>query len=124
MQDWSNYVQKQAGELGVAVVTLEDARRIVETQSHIILDARSPADYMAGRLPGAFSLPHAQMSTYLPPIQSLLSPSQPIMAYCSGKECDESLLLVKDLIQMGFTNTSLFAGGMIEWTAAGLAVEK
>lgn len=123
-QDWSRYVQQQAGQLGVPVVTLEEARRIVETQSHILLDARSPADYSAGHLPGAFSLPQAQLESYLPPLQPLFSAGQPLLAYCAGLECDESLLLTKELIKLGFTNTVLFAGGMTEWKAAGLQVQR
>jgi rhodanese-related sulfurtransferase len=123
-QDWSNYVQQKASELGVPVVSLDEARLIVDRQSHIILDARPAADYAAGHLPGAFALPHAALETYLPPLQPLLSPSQPMMTYCSGLECDESLLLTRELHAMGFTNAVLFAGGMTAWRAAGLKVER
>ena len=53
----------------------------------------------------------------------MLTPEQPILVYCSGQACDESLLVSSNLLEQGFTNVSLFAGGMEEWLAAGHDLE-
>jgi rhodanese-related sulfurtransferase len=88
------------------------------------MDARPPADFAAGHLAGAFSVPSEQIEKYLPAVMPLLTREQPIMTYCSGHECDESLKLSKHLLQNGFTNVVLFVGGFSDWTEAKLPVEK
>jgi rhodanese-related sulfurtransferase len=123
-QDWSNHVETATKDIGVPVATLQMAAEISRAQTHIILDARPPADYGAGHIPGAFNVPSAQIGEYLTQVLPLLTPAQPVMTYCSGKSCDESVLLSKHLLQNGFTNVVLFVGGWTDWIAANMPVEK
>ncbi len=123
-QNWSQFVAESSAQLGVHVATLEDARRAVESHRYILLDARPPADFAQGHLSGAFSVPSEEISKYLPQVLPLLTPDQPILTYCSGHQCDESLKLTQHLIANNFTNVMLFAGGISDWTAAGLPLEK
>lgn len=123
-QDWSQQVQQAAATSGVAVVTLAEAKALVDARRHIIIDARPEADYNVGHLPGAFPVPSQAIGTYLPQVLPLLTPGQPILTYCSGHQCDESLLVSRHLLQNGFTNVVLFSGGWSEWSAAGYPVER
>ncbi len=123
-QEWSRHVEAASKELGVPTVTLEQARTIAQKMTHLILDARPPADFAAGHIPGAFNVPGDQIGTYLPQVLPLLTPAQPLMTYCSGHTCDDSVKLSKHLQQNGFTNLVLFVGGWTEWSAAKLPVEK
>lgn len=121
---WSEHVARTAEAKGMRTVTLQEAREIVSAFSHIVLDARKNADYEAGHLPGAMSLPLLDFDAQFPAISGLLMPDQPVMVYCSGYECDESLKLGEILVQSGYTNITLFAGGMSAWQEAGLEVER
>ena len=121
--NWNRFVESKASEGGIDTATLADAKEIVDAQSHIILDARSPADYENGHLPGALSLPQEQKNDYLDQVIPLLTPEQPIMTYCSGQECDESFALSVFLKEHGYTNLVLFAGGMTDWQKAGYPIE-
>ncbi|HMP91220.1 MAG TPA: rhodanese-like domain-containing protein [Kiritimatiellia bacterium] len=121
---WSNHVVSAAQEKGIHTVTLAEADEISRTFSHVILDARREADYYAGHIPGAMPLPISDLDQHLMEIIPLLSPEQPILVYCSGQDCDESLKLGEVLISHGFTNVHLFAGGMAEWKQAGLPVDQ
>jgi rhodanese-related sulfurtransferase len=123
VQDWSNFIESKAMKSGIALVTLDEVKAIVQRQSHILLDARPLADYDAGHLPGALALPQTAIDEHLPNVLPLLAPEQPILTYCSGKQCDESFLLTVDLRKQGFTNIVLYPGGFTEWQKAGLAVE-
>lgn len=123
-QNWSRHVEESAKHAGVPVVDLAQAAVLVQNQSHVILDARPHADFAAGHLPGAFSVPSQAMDEFLPQVMPLLTPAQPILTYCSGHACDESVTLSRHLLQNGFTNVVLFVGGWSDWTAAGMAVEK
>ncbi len=121
---WSNHVESSATEKGMRTVTVGEAKEIADSFSHLVLDARRHSDYIAGRIPGAMSLPEGEFEEYFGMVSPLLSETLPIMVYCSGLECDESLKLGEVLIRSGFTNITLFAGGMADWTNAGYAVEQ
>ena len=123
-QDWERAVMDKAQASGIQVASLDEVQDITRQMTHIILDARSTADYLEGHLPGAFSLPDSEMEAYLPGVLPLLSPEQPVLVYCSGKACDESLQLGMKLKEQGFTNLLLFAGGILEWNAAGLPLQQ
>ncbi|HPF99661.1 MAG TPA: rhodanese-like domain-containing protein [Kiritimatiellia bacterium] len=122
-EDWGNYIESKALREGVLLVTTSRAKELAAQHACIILDARPAADYKAGRIPGAVSLPYDNVEEELAHVQVLLSPSQPIMTYCSGKQCDESFLLTLYLKKAGFTNIVLYAGGFDQWRAEGLPTE-
>ena len=117
-EDWSRYVESKALKAGLMLASLEDVQRILRDNTHLVLDARPLVDYDRGHLPGAMSLPQTQLDTYYPQILPLLSPAQPLLVYCSGEECDESLLLSVYLREQGYTNVALFVGGYQAWQAA------
>ena len=123
LEDWGNYIETRALREGLRLVTTEQAKELASRHACIVLDARPAADYKAGRIPGSVSLPYDNLEAELAHVQVLLSPAQPIMTYCSGKDCDESFLLTLHLRKAGFTNIVLYAGGFEQWTAAGLPVE-
>jgi rhodanese-related sulfurtransferase len=121
---WGDHVEQTAREKGMATASLEEAKIIVDTFSHIVLDARKTADFEAGHLPGAMSLPLLEFDAAFSGIAPLLTPDQPVMVYCSGKECDESIKLGEILFEAGYTNITLFAGGIIAWQEAGFEVQR
>ena len=45
-----------------------------------------------------------------------------IVVYCTGPDCVASKLRASHLMSLGFTNVRRFAGGLTEWSAAGLPV--
>ena len=123
VEDWSRYIEAKAMKEGITLVTAKQVERILHDGTHVVFDARPPADYRAGHLPGAVSLPQLSVEDELANVQHLLTPAQPILTYCNGLDCDESLLLTLYLRQQGFTNAVLFAGGFKEWAAGGRPVE-
>ncbi|MGA1193263.1 MAG: rhodanese-like domain-containing protein [Kiritimatiellia bacterium] len=121
---WGDHVEQSAREKGMITASLDEAKIIVDSFSHIVLDARKTVDFEAGHLPGAMSLPLLEFDAAFGGIAPLLTPDQPVMVYCSGKECDESIKLGEILIEAGYTNVTLFAGGMIAWQEAGFEVQR
>lgn len=122
--NWGLHVEASAAETGMRTVTVEEAKTMAESFTYVLLDARKASDFSAGRLPGAMSLPVSDLDAHLAEIAAFLTPSQPILVYCSGAECEESLELGKFLIESGYTNVSLFAGGISAWEKAGYPVER
>lgn len=123
-QEWSDQVGKKAEELGLQTTSLDEAKRYLDDGAHFIFDARSPADYEAGHLPGAMLLYSEEFDKYFTDYALMLTPEQPVLVYCSGKACDESLLVSEMLSEQGFTNVTVFVGGMAEWLDAGFPTER
>lgn len=123
VEDWSRYIETRALESGFQLADTATAREIVDARSHLIFDARPAADFKAGHLPGAVSLPYDRIQDEFQNVAVLLLGGQPILTYCSGLVCDESFLLTEFLRQQGHTNIVLYSGGYEEWTRAGLPVE-
>jgi len=49
----------------------------------------------------------------------MLTPQDALLIYCSGYECDDSLVLASYLQEAGFTNIVIYAGGYSEWQQYG-----
>ncbi len=117
-QDWANRVSDAASVAGLQVVDLAATRVFVEAGEGFILDARPFDAFGDGHLPGAFNLPVSTLQESYPDIAPMLMPDTPILVYCTGKECEESMELGTFLQEQGFTNILVFVGGYTEWSDA------
>jgi rhodanese-related sulfurtransferase len=113
----------QAGEEGIRIIDLEEARRMVEGGASVI-DARRKDEYDEGHIPGAMLFDYYDMGTYRDRVLAVLSNESEIMVYCSEATCEDSELLAKELYLLGFTKLLVFKGGFAEWSGAGLHVER
>jgi rhodanese-related sulfurtransferase len=43
-----------------------------------------------------------------------------VIVYCSNVDCLASVALYRDLVRRGYTNVRRYAGGLLDWEAAGL----
>lgn len=120
---WSASIDSQAEQLGINVVEAPQVHQIVDAGSYVVLDARSAVDYEAGHLPGALSWPASDIEGNAELILPVLHPDQPVLVYCSGRSCDESLHLAKFLKSQGIKQINLFAGGYSEWKKGGYPLE-
>jgi rhodanese-related sulfurtransferase len=123
-ENWADRVEAKAIGENLPTISAEQARRLLRQGQHVFLDARAAVDYAEAHIPAALSLPFDRFVEAFPEVQPALSPELSIVAYCSGKECDESLLLALLLRQMGFPRVVLFVGGMDQWREAGYPVER
>lgn len=113
----------RAPDEGIRVVTIEEARHVVESGMAVI-DARREEDYAEGHLPGAMLLDYYDMGKYRDQVLPRLSQDQTIMVYCSEPTCEDSELLANELFLLGYTKLLVFKGGYAEWSAAGFPIER
>jgi rhodanese-related sulfurtransferase len=83
----------------------------------LVLDVRPEAEYAAGHIPGAVSVPHDQLAARL----AELPESADIVAYCRGRYCVFAPDAVRLLRARGFSARPL-QGGLPDWRLAGLPV--
>lgn len=84
----------------------------------VVLDVRPTAEYEAGHLPHAVSLPLEELEKRL----STLPRDKEIVAYCRGPYCVLAVEAVDRLRREGFTAVRL-EDGVREWNEHGLPVE-
>jgi ArsR family transcriptional regulator len=83
-----------------------------------VLDVRPVEEYRATHIPGAISMPLADLRRRL----AKLTKSREIVAYCRGPYCVFAFEAVKMLRARGYKATRLDEG-VPEWRARGLVVE-
>lgn len=86
--------------------------------SVIVLDVRPPDEYAAGHIPGAVSVPLADLPARLAEVP----PDRDVIAYCRGAYCVLAHEAVRELAAHG-RHARRLDGGMLEWRLAGLPIE-
>ena len=107
------YVGDRSGLEPVTRVELEARLRAGDT---IVLDVRPSAEYEAGHIPGATSVPIGTLRR----LRSLAKDIE-IVAYCRGPYCAYADEAVRQLRKRGFTARRL-EDGFPEWKRAGLPI--
>jgi rhodanese-related sulfurtransferase len=101
-------------------VTREElARRLQDGEDLVVLDVRPAAEYAASHLPGAVSIPVAELRRRL----AELPADREVVAYCRGPYCAFAHEAVALLREAGVSARRL-EDGLPEWQAAGLAVTR
>ena len=100
-----------------------DAAKIFYDGDTLFVDARSTDDYEKGHIPDAISLPVGQFDEQIEAFLKRYPPDQSIVAYCSGRTCEDSHQLAQLLSEVGFTEVRVFIDGFPGWQAEGYPIE-
>ncbi len=99
-------------------VETKELLRRVKAGEVTLLDVRPAAEYRAGHIPGALSVPLAQLGVRL----ATLPKRREIVAYCRGPYCVMALEAVALLRKRGFRARRM-EQGVVDWRARGWRVE-
>lgn len=94
-----------------------------ESGAGLFIDARPRAQYLAGRLPFAYSLPFSEFLSGRPAILQQIPTAAPVMIYCDGGDCDASHKVAEMLVRYGYSDISIYIDGYPAWVAAGMPIE-
>lgn len=100
-------------------LTPKDLHARLEHEDVVVLDVRPEAEYVAGHIPGARSMPVERIEDHL----ESLPEDREIVAYCRGPYCVYSDEAVRRLRQEGREARRL-KGGLPDWEAEGRPVER
>jgi rhodanese-related sulfurtransferase len=101
---------------GLEPVTRRELEARLKAGDTVVLDVRPPAEFAAGHIPGARSVPVGELRR----LRSLPKDIE-IVAYCRGPYCAYADEAVRQLRRRGFTARRL-EDGFPEWKRAGLPV--
>ncbi len=118
IQDWSHQVEDRAAQHEIRLVSHAGAVELFETQSAVFIDARPEAEFLKGHIPDAFSSPLESWDQHFMVFADYIAAGSKLIVYCSNRECDDALLLAKELQSMG-GNVALFIDGFEGWKAHG-----
>lgn len=102
---------------GIEMVGRADLAARIEQGLVVVLDVRPPAEYRAGHIAGARSVPIGDVRRQL----EALPADADVVAYCRGPYCVYADDAVRELHQRGF-HASRLEDGYPEWKRAGLPV--
>lgn len=92
--------------------------------THVFVDAREPEEFEEGHIKGAINLPFDTFDDHWSQVEPLLPKDAKIVTYCSGTECDASLLLARLLVQRyGYQNVEIFFAGWPAWVRTRLPID-
>jgi rhodanese-related sulfurtransferase len=104
---------------GVEELTADELAERLDRGRVVVLDVRPEAEYLAGHIEGARSVPHDQLAGTV----ASLPKSREIVAYCRGPYCVYANDAVRLLKAKGFKARRL-REGYPEWERADLPVER
>ncbi len=102
-------------------INLNQAYKLFK-QNITFLDARENEDYKAGHIKGALSLPYYDFESYKNILEKIPKDNI-IVTYCAGTDCDLSILLGKQLFELGYKRVYIFFDGWNEWIKAKYPVD-
>jgi hydroxyacylglutathione hydrolase len=102
----------------VADLAVAEAANWIQRSAPAILDVREPAEYANGHVPGAVSIPQAELAMRL---EELPRDKELLIVCQSGIRSARSARFLK---QVGFERVTNLAGGTSGWRNAGLPIEK
>jgi hydroxyacylglutathione hydrolase len=102
----------------VPSVSPDQAAEWIPKTRPLVIDVREPAEYEAGHVPGAVSIPQADLALRL----DELPRERDLLVVCAGGT--RSLRAARFLRQLGYHNVTNMQGGTSGWIAAGLPTER
>ena len=97
----------------------EELVRRVKSGEVTVLDVRPAEEYRAGHIPGALSIPLAELKARLADVPK----GQEVVAYCRGPYCVMAVEAVTLLRKKGF-RASRMELGVVDWRARGWRIER
>jgi rhodanese-related sulfurtransferase len=108
-----------SGSGSLAKLDRAELLREAESGDVVVIDVRPEAEYLAGHLPFARSIPVAELKKRIAEIP----PNKTIVAYCRGPFCLYAGEAV-GILQAAGHHAVRLADGVAEWQAQGLAIER
>jgi len=123
VENWGGRTEAQAVAEQMPLIQLSDMLTFLRNGSRLFVDARPAEEYARAHLPGAVSLPFQTLGKYPAVVAQVLASDKPPVLYCTGPECDDSLLLAIHLRKLGRKDVSVFIGGIKLWQSELLSTE-
>lgn len=90
------------------------------SNADVIIDVREPAEYAAGHIEGAVSLPRGVLEFKIADLPAVNGADTDILLYCQSS--GRAALAAQSLASLGYTQVVSITGGYEAWTGAGMPI--
>ena len=96
----------------------------------LVVDVRELEEFREGHVPDAVNIPRGLLEIRADPASPAADPSLSaersarVLVYCTEGPGARSLFAARTLMDMGYENVDVLAGGLNAWAEAGLPVER
>ena len=104
----------------IPLLRAAEAEALWKHDDTLFVDVRSDADYAAGHIAGAVSLPEEEFEQRFPALRRRLEPARAIVVYCKSEDCGKSLWTALRLRNAGLIQTRIYPAGWYDWKRHGL----
>ena len=105
---------------GGAGLTPAAAVQLINREKAVVIDVCEPAEYQAGHVGGARSIPRGELEAKLP--GAVEEKATPLVLVCaSGMRSGRAVAIARKL---GYDNAQSLSGGLKSWREASLPIEK
>jgi rhodanese-related sulfurtransferase len=98
-----------------------DGVKAAVARKAIVVEALPAQYYDDAHLPGARNLPHDSDDSTIAAV--LPDHDTTVVVYCSNVACQNSTILSRRLVALGYTDVRKYEAGKEDWIGAGLPVE-
>lgn len=123
VEDWSaksNLVTSSGENLEIS---LSESSNLFKKGEAVFIDARSRAEYDAGHIKGAKSLPYKEADWKFVDAMTGVPEESAVITYCDGETCELSMELAVFLRNTGYKNARVLSNGWTVWRQNNLPVE-
>lgn len=113
--DWT----KQGKHIEIAMSV---AKKNFDKGGFVFIDARPERVFKKGTIAGSINIPDTKFDEYKDQLPA--DKNAAVIAFCGGFKCEKSHVVAERMLAMGYTNVSVYAGGVPEWKAAGYPMAK
>jgi rhodanese-related sulfurtransferase len=92
-------------------ITVEQIREHQKNHTAMIVDARSPEQFIQGHLTEAINLPAGQRDANIERMHQEVAPDQLIIIYCASAFCEAGDMVYEYLADAGYTNMRVYKPG-------------
>lgn len=103
-------------------ISLKEALKLHEANV-IFIDARESEDYLNGHIENAVNIPFYEFDKFEKMLKSIPM-DEPLVSYCSGSDCELSIMLGNKLASLGYEKVFIFFGGWNSWSEAKYPISK
>ncbi len=91
----------------------------------VLIDARPEKAYLQGHIPGSIAMPASADGepADIKKVYSYATPTDEVIVYCGGSDCEDSREVFDLLREAGFTHLRLYLAGWYDWRKAGMEIE-
>jgi len=96
------------------VLGKEQLKKLILDGTAIVIDARTPDEFLSGHIIGAINIPFELLIDYIQQVDELPRDKW-LVCYCDGPPCDKGKLLADELFKMDFKQVAYYDAGLDDW---------